>query len=424
MNPIDWTMAQALEGKTVEAQLYQLRAKFEPKLIAAYDAVVAARTAVDQLRDSAQAAPDGYHALEVSVEDLWITATVVLLQLKDTLRRAKQALTVYALRHGLSRRPMAPHVFESLSQLGLFIVIETMLNAGFLNNAYMVAGPLQALMAATLISLTNVAASTAGGYFVGRWLSYGIHTADPDDPYFKQRRAAAQILLIVFAIVLAFFHLSVGLIRAQETLHNIEHSLARYTQILTTPEALFLVMVGIVMSSVSWNKGMSAFDDPYPGYGDRQRAVEQAMDQMEATIEDLQDQVAARFDEKLDDLIDAEKAGLKNRAVYNRAVDDYLKAVRALDCSVSRSESQLRAEVAQVAHHHRAARDGYSPPIPDSSLESVTRFDSYRISDPVVFLAASDFSAPKARLADARAAALKRLTVLFDQASTSDNNGD
>lgn len=412
---LDWTMAQGLEGRTVEAQLYQLRAKFEPALAAAHDTVSAGRVAVDKLRESAQAGPAGPHDSEVPVEDLWITASVALPRLKNTLRRAEHALTAYALRHGLSRRPMAPEVFESLCQLGLFIVIETMFNAGFLSNADMVAGPLQALVAAALISLTNVAASSAGGYFIGRWLSYGIHTADPDDPYFKQRRETAQFLLIVFASVMALFHLTVGLVRAQETLHGIEHSLARYAEILTTPEALFLVMVGIAMSCVSWKKGMTAFDDPYPGYGDRQCSVEQVMDDLEATFEDLRDQVEARFEEKLGGLNETEKAALKNRAAYNRAVEDYLKSARALERTIARAESQLRAQIAQVAHHHRAARGCPSPAIPETALEPLTSFEHYRAHEPPVFLPVPDYASAKARLADAKTAALERLTALFER---------
>lgn len=420
---LDWTMAQALEGKTVEAQLYQMRAKFEPRLIADQDEVNTKRAALDQLRESAQAAPQADCDSKVCLKDLMIKAAVILSIFNGELRRTLQIVIAYGLRHGLLRQPAAPQIFENACQLGFFVALEAVLNAGFLNNAYMVAGPLQALMAAAQISFTNVAASTTGGYLIGRRLSYGMHSADPDDPYFKRWRRLAQILTFGFVCGIAFFHLSVGLIRAQETLHGIEHSLARYAEILTTPEALFLVIVGIVMSCMSWKKGMTAFDDPYPGYGDRQHAVEQIKDQMEDAIENLQDQVAARFDEKLRVLIDTEKAARKNRKAYNRAVDDYLKSVRALDCKIKKAESDLRAQVAQVAHHHRAARDGYSPPIPDGALESLTRFDSYRINDPVAFLPAPDFSAARARLEDAKAEALERLTSIYERACK-DIDGD
>ena len=38
---LEWTMAQALEGETVEAQLHQLRAEFEPPIAAAHEKVKA-----------------------------------------------------------------------------------------------------------------------------------------------------------------------------------------------------------------------------------------------------------------------------------------------------------------------------------------------------------------------------------------------
>jgi len=206
----------------------------------------------------------------------------------------------------------------------------------------MVSGAVQALVAAALISLTNVVTSTAGGYFIGRYLSYGIHAADSDNPIFKKKRDAAWTCLFGFVTVMAYFHLTVGLVRAQEVLHNIEHSVSRYAEILTTPEALFLVMVGVVTTILSWIKGMTAFGDPYPGFGDKQRSVNQVQDQLPDRYEDFSNQITARFDERREALDEDEKAAIKKVATNNQAVADCHKSIRTLDRYIKEADSQLQ----------------------------------------------------------------------------------
>jgi hypothetical protein len=77
---------------------------------------------------------------------------------------------------------------------------------------------------------------------------------------------------------------------------------------------------------------------PYPpGYGDRQRGVEEVVERLESTLEDLREQINARFDEKLEELNAAEKSALKTRTAYNRAVEDYLKSSRRAANAIHRS---------------------------------------------------------------------------------------
>lgn len=420
MSALEWTIAQALEGGSIEAQLQQLREKFELTLGIAHDEVETEWAKVKKIHESVDAGPDPLHFSDVSLEDLWSTARVEFLHLGKASRRAEQVLTAYGLRHGLPRAPMMPQTFENMSLLGLLIVLETVLNAGFFNNAYMVAGPVQALLAAALISLTNVATSTAGGYFIGRWLNFGRNTSDPDDPAFKRKRTAARTGLILFIGLMALFHLTVGLIRAQETLHNIEHSPLRYMEILTTPEALFLVMFGSVMSAVSWRKGMIAFDDPYPGYGERQRCVDQAHDLMASTFEALCEQMKERFEEKRDELEIAQKAMLKDHKTYNEAVESYFKSHRKLEREIREAESHIRSQAAQIVHHHRSVRGKKSIPFPDGICQELASFDKYRVHDSPSFMVLPNFSAIKADLTEAQSKSLDNLTVLFEQLSTKD----
>ena len=49
-------------------------------------------------------------------------------------------------------------------------------------------------------------------------------------------------LLFLFIGLLGYFHMTVGLVRASESLEKVHHSLTNYIYVITTPEALFLVL--------------------------------------------------------------------------------------------------------------------------------------------------------------------------------------
>lgn len=160
---LDRTMAQALEGETVETQFHQLRAEFESSLGASHERVKAELAHVEQLRQEMPSIDTKSYNSSIYSDDLLLGAKIEFQSLKAKLQKAIQISKAFVLRHGLPRSPMTPQPFESLIVLGLYIVLEAVLNAGFLNNAYMVAGAIQALVAAALISLTNVTVSSAGG---------------------------------------------------------------------------------------------------------------------------------------------------------------------------------------------------------------------------------------------------------------------
>lgn len=421
MKSLEWTISQALDGETVEAQVLKLKAESEPKLGALHDKVNDERAEIDELHESALAIPAVLRDFQVCVDDLLMTAKTIFISYRQNYLRACLELKAYAMRHGITRSPLKPEVFQNSLDLGLFIFLESLLNAGFLSNAYMVAGPVQGLVAAFMISFTNVAVSTSGGYFIGRNMSYGLHSAEPDNPEFKKKRNAAWIALIGFMAVMSQFHLTVGLIRTQETLHQIEHSIPRYLDILYTPEALFLVMVGIVMSGLSWKKGMSAFADPYPGYGEMQRRVDDIQAQGMNQCDELKTQICERFAEKRKEITNAESEVVKRCEEYNHRVAHYLKSERKLNRDVNNTENQVRFDIAKIAHHHRAASNRAVRKIPSIALEQYVHFDSYRMHDTPGLMTMPDFSVIKNNLDKAEAHALQRLAALFESVIQSSN---
>jgi len=128
---LEWTMAQALEGETVEAQLHQLRAEFEPPIAAAHEKVKAETAHAEQLRQEMPSIHKESYVSVISIDDILIRAKIEFLNLKAELRRAEQMAKAFGLRHGLARLPMIPQTLESIIMLGLFMVLETLFNAGF-----------------------------------------------------------------------------------------------------------------------------------------------------------------------------------------------------------------------------------------------------------------------------------------------------
>ena len=347
---LDFTMAQGAAGGTVEAQYFQIKSQVEEPLNALHAKVSAVRPEIEKSRVEAEFIPAEANDTEVVVSDVLTTAGSSIEEGKKQVEQSVQNCTGYRLRNGISDCPNIPDTVKSIIILGSYCVIETMVNAGFLNNAYMVAGPVEAMMSAGLISLTNVAVSTAAGYFILRWLFWGLHSAEPNLPEFKWKRIMAWAAFSGFIAMIFLFHLTVGLVRAQESLHHIEHSIPRYFEILTTPESLFLVMFGLVLSCLSLKKGMVAFDDPYPGYGDKQRIID-------------------------------------------------------------RHKKQLAA----AGHGVRQ--------VPAAGLDQFVNFDHYRISHSPVFLAMPDFSKTQVDLNKAEAAALQRLSIMFERTMQPNSGG-
>lgn len=421
MNSLEWTIAQALEGETVETQALKLKAEAEPQLGALHDKVNDERAEIDKHHESALAIPAELRNFEVVLDDLWIMAKAKFERCHHDYLRAKQELKAYAMRHGIARSPMVPEGAQNFLDLGLLIFLEAVLNAGFLNNADMVAGPVQALLAAFMISLTNVAVSTSGGYFIGRWLTFGLHSAEPNLPEFKWKRYAAWFAFFGFIVVMLQFHLTVGLIRTQETLHQIQHSISRYMEIVSTPEALFLVMVGIVMSGLSWKKGVCAFGDPYPGYGELHRRVEGLKEQGMNQCEESKEKISERFGVKREEVSIAEKDVFKKREEHNHKVADCQKSERTLNRVINDTENDVRFEIAKIAHHHSVASNRVARKIAKVALEQYVHFNNYRMHDTPVFLNMPDFSDIKNNLDKAEAKALQQLAVLFESVTQSSN---
>ena len=408
MSTLDWAVAQALGGKEIGSELYRLRADQEERLRTEQTELGALCAKAEALRPECETQADANVAF-TNAQNVLALAPKELRSREQDIQRAEQALEAYRLRHGLTRGPIDPNTAQKLFLLAILLFGEAGINAGFFQNAYMAASPLAALLISLLISITNITVNTCAGYFIGRWKDYGANAADADASKFLSARRQAKGLFWVFLVAVGFFHATVGLIRATESLISINHTLASYVALVTTPESVFLVLTGACFSIFAYHKGKEAFDDPYPGYGQRHRAVKDLKEELHDRYEDFLEQIEAHFADDERALNKQTKARERTIEQYNKAVGLCLEARRKLVRAVSAAESELRMQVAQLSTHHQAAR-GRKNTVTERSLDQIISFNVFLQDELPTYVQPVHQYAQKTQLANAKSAALKQLS--------------
>lgn len=409
MSKFDRAVAQGLGGQPIDAELYAQRRGHEERLIQLRSRYRQAYAKAESLRGAADEPEPPDPDISSWVEALLTQGEAALSGLASACRRAAQILEAFRLRHGLTRSPAQPQAASASMTMALLVFVEAAINAAFFANAHMVAGPFAALQTSVLISLTNVSVSALGGFFIGRWMDYGKNAEDASDPAFFIPRVRARIALGGLIFILALFHMTVGLVRAAESLDTVRHSLRGYAFVLTTPESLFLVLTGVCLSVLAYRKGKYAFDDPYPGYGPRARALEHLRDEVVDAYEDFREQIEERFDEAERGASKAAKSGVQGQARYNAAVKDCHTQARKLEEAVGRAGSAMRMQTARLTSHHRAARSRASA-VSERDLTPLLSFDDFLPGSLPVAVKDRPAQARTARFAEQKADALARLT--------------
>ena len=415
MSNLNWAVAQALGGRPIDGELYKLRAEREAWL-RGEQVELQSRCAEAQAL-WAECEQVRAHAPEVAaeVEGLLAQAQTVLFDQQGALQCAKQILEAYRLRQGLTRSPTAPNTAVSALTLGSLIMVEGGINAAFFQNAAMAVSPIASLLTSVLISISNVTVSACGGYFIGRYRDYGRDAADANAPEFCTVRRRSRWLFGGFLGVMAFFHTTVGLVRSSESLDHVTHSLASYAALLTTPEAVFLILTGSCLSMLAYHKGKNAFDDPYPGYGQRQRAVQALQDEILDHYDDFAQAIEDQFDEAQEGAVQHAQEQQQLCTQYNQAVSACYAARRNLERAVGTAESELRREVAQLANAHRSTR-GRKSLATEHALASLVRFEGFLDDELPAYRQVNPNTQYQVPLTQAKADALERLGTLFRQA--------
>lgn len=423
MSNINSIIAKALGGLSADAEFYQERARVEEGLSAARHALDGLRIEADSLRQEVAANPLICADQPLSCEAVQVQAKAQLTELARHLDEALQYKEAFRTRHGLCRQPLAAAVAEGVLSLGFLGCLESVVNAGFFLSAHLSAGPVSALLTSALISFTNLAVSTAAGFFLGRGWGYGRDAADHDDPEFRQVRWSCYTGTAVYVALISFFHLSVGCIRAQETL-SIQHSLAHYQQVFTNPESLFLTLTGAVMSALAWYKARGSFSDPYPGYSAVGEAVEDCREALYQAFEEATDAIETAYAEETARLAQQKAALLKRIAIHNGKAGDHARQAKALERAIENAERQLQRRFAQITAAQQLGQRNPATPTQSADWQHLISFESYRPEATPALIEAPDFTDYESRLQAAKAQAIRTLTQIFEQAVHPAAQGD
>lgn len=395
-------------------ELHRHYTKLNKPLQAMADALLALCKEADDIKGRIK--PD--HSADTSpnaqLESVIIKAEQTLPQKVLTLRQAEQSERSFCTTHKLIDKSVQPNAVISMLWISVCVFIDAAVNSSFLYNAHMVSGPFAALLTSFLISLTNVTLSVSAGYFIGRFLTYGSNSANPETPEFKTVRNRARWQCRVFIGVMAFFILTVGLVRSMGSLDRVAHSLAHYDALLASPEAIFLVLINVCISVFSYHKGRTGFTHSYADYSTYQQSVVAARDDLYRFYDELVEEIEEICADSEDDAEVQVTAQSKSAKQYHKKVAECREAYRELQEAIRAAENEFSASVARLINS-QSVLQGKSLSVPNdllapfafTNVAAIKLPDSYR---------PSHASASGSLLAKEKAAALKRLSDLFKRA--------
>ncbi|MES9971745.1 MAG: hypothetical protein ABW092_17055 [Candidatus Thiodiazotropha sp.] len=411
----DWVISQALAGLNISSELTRLRKVHEGVPRKARRDFQELRAETQAVNKALQITRQGFTPEPFTADDLLGSAAVELKELAAEFHRRALAEEAFRVRHGLPRMADAvQNMLSTLIILLLAVVIEGGVNTSFLLNAQLAASPVSAILFSLLVSVTNVFFSAWAGYYIGRWKKYGAHATDADNPEFVAIRRQAHWQFVVCVVVWILLHSTLGLVRAQETLDSVAPSLMGYLSIITTPEALFLVLTGVGMSVLSYHKGMTAFSDPYPNYSNFHDATQYAKEDFQEGYESCITEIEDRHAAARQSLDRSWKEQCKEQGKVGKLHARCLEARRELVRVVDEAESALSTDIARLAETHRAAR-GESQPLPEAGLNQLASYQNFlEDSEPPALDVPPNIHDYRSALDEIKASALYELRSLFE----------
>lgn len=290
---------------------------------------------------------------QIRAQGLIHSSKVIIKNKQDALNLAIATKETIRQRYGLMREPEIPSVISGVMALAIMIFIESGFSMAFFQNAHMVATPQAALLTALLISATNVIASCCAGFFIGRRLGYGTYAIDADAAHFLNVRRSAKFLMVFFVVAMMFFIVTIGLVRSQETLTEVTHSLSAYLELLHSPEALLLMIASACMSAIAFHKGMKSFSDPHLNYGIYAKNIDDAED----ALLDFQEEAFEKIEDVFDDAADVYKRTQKqsNKVIiqYNETVEASCAAYRDLKKIASDAKAKLKTDATRIIESYQ-----------------------------------------------------------------------
>lgn len=415
MSAFERTTIQAVIGQKLDGQFQKLLSEHERPIQQKHFALKQSCSKAEALNPDLTGKEPISDGTSEDLECVFASAKQDIEDKAETYRFAQKSRKAAQVQHGYTGSKVQGSGLQTALLMSTAVCVESLINAAFFNNAHMVASPIAAMTTSFLISLTNVVVSTSAGYFIGRNLNYGTNALDADESHVRKKRASANVLFLGFIAVMTFFHTTVGLVRTQESLEFVSHSLSNYLHMLQTPEAIFLVLIGACMSVIAYSKGVNSIDCPSPEIGHSQRAEEVAKQDLHETLDFYKGEVTAHFDAKekaMDAPIAEQKKCIEK---YNKAVTDCHADKRQLEKTIRDTELRCRGKFAEIVTAYGCI-SGKEQSIPVETLNRMVSFDKYLDVELPAYRSAPETNTLKSDLLLEKNQAVKRLAEIFQSA--------
>lgn len=272
---------------------------------------------------------------------------------------ARDELEKFRRDHALERDahwPSGAGQFLAYSIVLLLVAIEGLLNAGFFAQG-LDSGWVGGLTYAGSFALANVGLA----FILGRWLVRYLN-----------HRGVLQKSIGVLGTICTFFLISlvgfgIAHFRDAMTAEAADPARAAFESLIANPVGLrdimswVLLILSVTFGVIALIDGYKV-DDPYPGYGKVTRRTRIVMDDYEAELEEMRQQLEELKDEELADLkkaVDDSQSGL---AIYRSRIDEKEAAELRLKTALQDADSSILALLTEFRNENELHRRGLARP--------------------------------------------------------------
>lgn len=189
----------------------------------------------------------------------------------------------------IRREPQQPNVFLNSVSLIAIAVVEGMANSVFFLSSGLMPNVIEAAKFSLSLAVANVFISAiGGGYLSVRYLHRSCT---------KTQRYMAMLGAFFTVMVLISIHYAVAIVRSTGSLDNLLAFYGSPSIIINDINSILILAVGLVASVFACYKGVSAFSDSIPDYGDLKAQVEDFESDVDETHEEQQEVIFDLFDQ-------------------------------------------------------------------------------------------------------------------------------
>lgn len=279
--------------------------------------------------------------------------------MSSSAQAARVELETFRRDHGLARDahwPSGAGQFLAYSIVLFLVAIEGLLNAGFFAQG-LDSGWVGGLTYAGSFALANVGLA----FILGRWLvCYVNHRGVLQKTIGVLGTLCTLCLIALVGFGIAHFRDAMTAEAADPARAAFEALLANLIGLRDIMSWVLLIL-SVTFGVIALIDGYK-IDDPYPGYGEVTRRTRIVMDDYEAELEEMRQQLEELKDEELADLKKAVEDSQSGLAVYRSRIDEKEAAELRLKTALQDADSSILALLTEFRNENELHRKGLARP--------------------------------------------------------------